>query len=160
MIDIDMPLAIESRLITALQRAGTSEIGGVLMGEHTGHNAFRIADISIQDRGGSFGAFVRNIAFALESLGKYFVRTNHEYQKFNYLGEWHSHPSFETRPSCRDEQSMYDIINDPTVGAQFVVLLIVKIGRSSTMEASATVYLPGQIPVPASLSRGTQVNDG
>ena len=64
MIEIDLPPAIEARLITALQRAGTSEIGGVLMGEHTGHNAFRIAEISVQDRGGSFAAFVRNIAFS------------------------------------------------------------------------------------------------
>ena len=153
MIEIDLPPAIEARLITALQRAGTSEIGGVLMGEHTGHNAFRIAEISVQDRGGSFAAFVRNIAFALESLGNYFVRTNHDYRKFNYLGEWHSHPSFEARPSCRDNQSMYDIINDPAVGAQFAVLLIVKIGAASTMEATATVFVPGHAPVFASLSR-------
>jgi hypothetical protein len=55
---------------------------------------------------------------------------------------------------------MYDIINDPTVGAEFTVLLIVKIGASSTMEASATVFVPGHAPVAASLSRGNELQYG
>ena len=93
-------------------------------------------------------------------IEQFFERTGRDYERFNYLGEWHSHPSFEARPSGRDEQSMYDIINDRAVGAEFAVLLIVKIGALSTMEVSATIFVPGHAPVAASLLRGNELRDG
>jgi len=124
------------------------------MGEHIDHNVFRIVDVSIQG-GGSFAAFIRKIALALDDLKRFFARTNYDYRRFNYLGEWHSHPSFEARPSPRDVRSMLDIIADPRVGAEFVVLMIVKLDRTAALETSATVFVTDHEPFLANIAVAT-----
>jgi proteasome lid subunit RPN8/RPN11 len=146
-----LPTELDARLVAALKRAKFSEIGGIVMGQHVDVDLFRIDDVTIQDRGGSFASFVRNVGFAIQSLNRYFTRTNRDYRRFNYLGEWHSHPSFKAEPSPRDEQTMRDILDDPKVGANFVVLIVVKLDTSSELEATATVFVPGQRPYRANL---------
>ena len=51
-------------------------------------------------------------------------------------------PSFEPVPSSRDETSMMEILQDTTVGANFVVLLIVKLVRGAELLATVHTYLP------------------
>ena len=63
------------------------------------------------------------------------------YQKFNYLGEWHSHPLFSVQPSNKDHHTMRELISDPKVGANFVVLLIFRL-KDNNLEGSAHTYLP------------------
>jgi hypothetical protein len=75
-------------------------------------------------------------------LRAFFQRAQHDYTRFNYIGEWHSHPSFEPIPSLRDDTSMREIIQDPEVGANFVVLLIVKLNQAGQILASVHTYLP------------------
>lgn len=76
----------------------------------------------------------------LESL---FKRTKHDYRRFNYLGEWHSHPSFALYPSGTDNETMFDIVNDPNTGARFAVSLIVKI-VDDRLDVRAFAYFPGR----------------
>ena len=52
-----MPVDISTRLISALEKAGENEIGGILMGECLSPGHFRIADITIQTTNGSFSSF-------------------------------------------------------------------------------------------------------
>jgi hypothetical protein len=61
---------------------------------------------------------VRRIEDALGRLTSFFVRTNPDYRRFNYIGEWHSHPIFELEPSFKDDASMMEILLDPAVGAR------------------------------------------
>jgi hypothetical protein len=71
-----------------------------------------------------------------------YYRTQHDYTRFNYIGEWHSHPSFTPVPSRCDDNSMREIVQDPKVGANFVVLLIVKLHDGKELQASVHTYLP------------------
>jgi proteasome lid subunit RPN8/RPN11 len=136
-----LPSAIAQRLVTALRDAREREIGGVLLGEHVAEGVFRIVDLTIQKRGGTFATFVRRLDNALQAIRLFFQRTKHDYRRFNYLGEWHSHPSFAPVPSGKDQRSMIDIVRDPDVGALFVVLMIAKL-CDSQLVATATVYTP------------------
>lgn len=125
----------------ALERAGKREIGGIMMAEHVGPNEFQVCEITIHKIGG-FASFIRRIEDALVKLRSFFERTRNQYRRFNYIGEWHSHPSFVPEPSVRDHQSMLEIATDPTVGANFVVLVIVKLDEEGRLVGTAHSYTP------------------
>ncbi len=131
---------IVERLIEALKECGKREIGGVLMGEHVGVDTFRVCEFTIQMKGGTFATFVRFVDDIVGPLRLFFRATKHEYTRFNYIGEWHSHHSFELSPSPSDHRTMLDIVMDPDVGARFAVLLLVKLDKLQNLEHSLTVY--------------------
>lgn len=141
-----LPPEITARLVDALAQAGQREIGGILMGEHVGPDIFRVKDLTIQRKGGAFGAFVRIVAEILAPLRAFFDATKHDYTRFNYLGEWHSHHSFALAPSGKDHGTMHDIVKDPNLGARFVVLLLVQQNDHGQLDARVTVYLPSGTP--------------
>ena len=118
-----------ARLTRELAQAGRREIGGVLVGEHLDRNTFRIADLSVQRHGGDNACFVRRPAHHKGFLDAFFASTGDAYDRFNYLGEWHSHPSFSTEPSGTDLLQMHEIVNDGPSAPPFAILLIVRLGR-------------------------------
>jgi len=120
------------------------------MGEHVREDVFRVVDISVQRSGGSSACFVRDPASHDAGLKSFFSRTGHDFTRFNYLGEWHSHPTFEPAPSQVDIATMQSLVEDPAVGVNFLVLLVVKLAVGKTIEGSATVFSP-QMP-PASVA--------
>lgn len=139
MINIILPIDMQEHLIKVLSNAGTCEIGGVLLGEHTEEKVFRIQELTVQQENGTIATFVRELEESLRrSIRNFFHKTNYDYTRFNYLGEWHSHPSFALIPSSQDKQSMYEIVNDPNVGANFAILLIVKLHQGNL---TGKVYL-------------------
>lgn len=137
-----LPPNLKCCLTQALQEAGAREIGGILMGEQIKPGSFRITDLTIQRRGGTIATFVRRIGDALHALSRFFDRTEHVYTRFNYLGEWHSHPSFASVPSPRDTAAMRRLVGDPAVGATFAILLIVKREVDGTLDATVNIFLP------------------
>ena len=122
--------------------AGSQEIGGILMGEHIGANVFRIVDVTIQRQSGTIAFFVRTMTGLASTLRRFYRRTNNEYRRFNYLGEWHSHPSFRLEPSATDVEAMLQIVGDAAVGANFAVLLIVQLILHK-LQAASYIFLPG-----------------
>ena len=148
---IEIPTEIEERLRADLRRGGQREIGGILMGECLQPGRFRVADVTADHGGGTITTFVRSLRAVLQALTRFFDRTKHDYRRFNYLGEWHSHPSFAPTPSNRDIESVQNIADDPEVGANFVVLLIVKLGRENKIDASATIFQTNTPPEPVTL---------
>ena len=142
MLTLILPPEIQADILLALRSCGRREVGGILMGEHLARDTFAVRGITIHKRGG-LAAFVRRIEDALAPLRSFFSRSNHEYSRFNYIGEWHSHPSFSPFPSARDDESMREIVQDDRVGANFAVLLIVKLeGVAQRLDASVHTYLP------------------
>lgn len=141
MITLILPRPIQDTIRAALLKAGRREIGGILMAEHVGPNAFEVKDLTVHRRGTVFN-FIRAVEDAIGRLRAFFERAEHDYTRFNYIGEWHSHPSFAPFPSPRDDASMREIVEDPTVGANFVVLLIVKLESPHEMATSVHTYLP------------------
>jgi proteasome lid subunit RPN8/RPN11 len=148
-----LPEEFERRLVDALARAGSREIGGILMGEALGNEVFRIKQLTIQDNGGTIASFIRTLGAVVGPLRRFFRDTRQEYTRFNYLGEWHSHPSFSLRPSTRDEATMRAIVDDPGVGANFAILMIVQLHGNMELKASITLYLPGRASSEATLVR-------
>lgn len=133
---------ILKRLRRELHRAGSHEIGGLLLGEHVSENEFRVIDISVQGTGGSIASFVRDPASHDAQLKSFFARTKSDFTRFNYLGEWHSHPMFDVTPSQTDCHSMQSIVDSTDVGANFVVLLVVKLVSRTKIEGTATIFRP------------------
>jgi hypothetical protein len=112
-----------------------------MMAEHVGVNLFTVREITIHRRG-TFASFVRRIEDAWLALTRFFEGTQRDYKRFNYIGEWHSHPSFEPLPSGRDHESMREIAMDNSVGANFVVLMIVKLSSQGVLIGTTHMYLP------------------
>lgn len=140
MISLHLPSKITSQIEQALTQAGKREIGGILMAEHVGTNEFTVRDLTICG-GGKFASFVRRIQGVWTKLHQFYDSTDHDYTRFNYIGEWHSHPSFEPVPSIVDHKTMNAIIMDKQVGCNFVVLLVVKLSSEQTLIGSVHTYL-------------------
>lgn len=137
---------IANRLKRELRAAGRREIGGLLMGEHVADDVFRLVDISVQRSGGSASCFTRDPRDHQRQLDDFFDRHNRDYARFNYLGEWHSHPSFPPYPSSTDIATMQEIVRSPDVAVNFLVLLIVRLRGRSAIEVSATAFPSGREP--------------
>lgn len=141
MLKLILPAEQQAIIMNALSKAGRREIGGVIMGEHIGPNEFIVRQMTVH-RCGAVAYFVRRLEEAISGFSKFFNETGHNYQVFNYIGEWHSHPSFEPYPSSKDDRSMLQIVQDKSVGANFAVLVIVKSGSKGELVITAHTYLP------------------
>ena len=111
----------------ALQRAGKKEIGGQIFGEQLAPSDFLASELTFQKRPGTFARFVVDLLQAARDAVRFFDRTKHHYQRFNYIGEWHSHPSFEVRPSDVDLTAMRRFVSDPSFDGRFAVLMITRL---------------------------------
>ena len=140
MLTIHLSLEAETAITNACRLAGARETGGMLFGEHLAKVVFRVVEATLAGTG-TVSSFVRNIFTSMGHLDRFFRRTRHDYQRFNYLGEWHSHPSFALSPSMADDRAMVEIVNDPRTGARFAVSLIVKL-REGELLTAAFAYFP------------------
>lgn len=140
MLRITLPVEIQNTVRQALAKAGSRECGGVLMGEHVGHNHFAVRAITVQKSGG-FAWFVRSVSSAVQAVRRFLATKGNDFRRFNYLGEWHSHPSFSVNPSQKDHDTMRRLAEDPGVGANFLVLLIFRLDLGALV-GSAHTYLP------------------
>lgn len=122
-----LPASLLGRLQEALAHAGRREIGGQLFGEQIAPSDFRVTEIVYQARPGTFARFVVDVVQAGRDAVAFFRRTDHQYARFNYIGEWHSHPSFEVAPSLTDAASMRGLVADQTFKGNFAVLMIVRL---------------------------------
>jgi len=153
-----IPPEISQQLVAALRQAGKREIGGILMGEHMEPDTFRVKEITIQRKGGTFAAFIRLVEEIIAPLRAFFDITKHDYKRFNYLGEWHSHHSFALAPSGRDHMTMCEIVMDSLLGARFVVLLLVRLGDHGQLKGCVTVYQPNRTSFEGSIIQESPVN--
>jgi [CysO sulfur-carrier protein]-S-L-cysteine hydrolase len=141
-----MKLLLPSKIVERLNRelrGRMREIGGVLVGEHVADDTFRVVDFSVQLSGGTAAHFVRDPDKAKAFLAGFFQRTGHDYQRFNYIGEWHSHPRFVPLPSGEDCTTMLELVNDPAVGVNFAVLIIARHRLFGGMQLSASLFRRG-----------------
>lgn len=145
MIRVTLSRQIRDRMKLPLRRAGSREIGGILMGQQIANGHFSVVDFSADEMSGANAHFVRDADHHRQALDAFFDRTGHNYQTFNYLGEWHSHPSFSVRPSLTDVRSMQELV-DGDRGIGFAVLLIVKLGFWGRFIASASLHQNGLPP--------------
>jgi proteasome lid subunit RPN8/RPN11 len=149
---IHLPQTLAQRLELALAKSAHWEIGGVLMGEHLGEDNFDIVDLSVQFSGGSAAHFVRDPHQCKVALEQFFARTEHDYRRFNYLGEWHSHPAMEALPSTVDVATMQSLVAEELLGANFALLLVVSRIADKRLHVSSCVFEKGRVPRGVKLS--------
>ena len=133
------------RLSNHLRKSGNREIGGILFGEQMAPGRFRLADFSVDSTTGQAAHFCRSVDFHNEQLEKFYQRTGNDYSRYNYLGEWHSHPSFSVSPSSQDYKSMLGLVHSEA-NIKFSALLIARIDYTLYLELSATMFSRNNIP--------------
>jgi len=137
---------IEPRLREELRKAGRREIGGMLFAEQLAPGRFRVVDFSVDAFSGSHTAFRRDPVVHKKTLDQFFERTGRDFARFNYLGEWHSHPSFSVYPSGDDIEAMTELVEDKRLLIDFAVLLIVRLRLRLWISHSLTVFARGEAP--------------
>jgi [CysO sulfur-carrier protein]-S-L-cysteine hydrolase len=144
-----MQLQLTTDVLRRMRRhlfsSGSREIGGILMGEEIGDQMFQIVDFSVDTSRGTRAQFVRDADHHDEALSAFFERTGAQYGRFNYLGEWHSHPSFSVDPSLQDVHAMQDLV-DGSEGVDFAVLFINRLRWYWRFECSAHLFVRGHPP--------------
>jgi [CysO sulfur-carrier protein]-S-L-cysteine hydrolase len=139
------------RMKVHLREAGRREIGGILMAEQIEPDYFRIVDFSVDTKSGGFAHFVRSPEHAQAAMAAFYERTGSNYERFNYLGEWHSHPSFPAKPSTEDVASMVELVHGERE-IHFAVLIITRLRFWGALECSACVFARNELPVSVPLS--------
>lgn len=128
MIDVVLTAACVMKLRRELRAAGSTEIGGVLAAEQVGDGRFVVLSLSVQ-RNGTYASFKRDPDQHRAFMRRFRARTGNKHTRFNYLGEWHSHPSFIALPSSRDLRQMQALIEDEEQTASFLVLMVIKLAK-------------------------------
>lgn len=147
---LEFPKALQKRMRRNLGRAGRREIGGVLMAEQLAPGHFRLADFSLDSRTGEAAHFVRSVDEHYEALAQFYARTGSDFARFNYLGEWHSHPNHVPLPSDVDVASMESLVRGER-DIDFAVLIIVRKAWWRRMTCSATLFQRGRAAEPVEL---------
>jgi [CysO sulfur-carrier protein]-S-L-cysteine hydrolase len=150
---VELAPEVEARFRSALRKGGRREIGGMLFAEQLAPSHFRVTDFSIDPNSGSHTAFRRDPQSHGDALEEFFRRTDRDFTRFNYLGEWHSHPSFAVQPSAEDLVTMTDIVERKRSIITFAVLLIVRLRWRLWLDYSLTVFARGQTPRQTRISR-------
>lgn len=124
LVNFQFEKAALNKIYRALIEYSHYEIGGILIGYRKRTNLFVISDVTIADDIGKFSIkrFIREPLKSIRILLKLFNA-----KIYNYIGEWHSHPSYELYPSIGDVDTMKGILNDSRYGVNFVLLIITKL---------------------------------
>lgn len=146
-VELILPDTIVGRMRVGLERAASREIGGILMARQIIPGCFEIVDFSVDELTGERAHFVRDPIFHNAFLDQFFEKTGHDYENYNYIGEWHSHPQLPILPSLTDLESMEDLVNGER-NIPFAVLLVVRSDTSAEFVATATFHQCGARPVP------------
>ena len=141
-----MRLRIPSELIEQwradLSRAGAREIGGVLFGEQLAEGDFRIVKARRQRfPRGTATSFHRHGSGARKQILALHKNFGSDPERFNYLGEWHSHPNAPVWPSRQDEVTMYELLADQGKSVNFLVLMILKLDDQKRVQIGAMTFL-------------------
>ena len=107
---IEIAAHVRDRLRRSLRSARRREIGGILMAEQIEPGHFRVVDLTVDGETGGRAHFVRSAEAHADALDAFFRRTGEAYSRYNYLGEWHSHPVFPVTPSVQDAASMTELV--------------------------------------------------
>ena len=123
---IIVPKEIAIKIFEAVKKEGLCEIKGSLYAQFISENQYKIEDVFISKNKGThfFSNLIINHAYH-KFEKQYFKKHNYDYVNHNYIGDWHSHPSFECKPSSYDEKEIKTELLSSN--AHFLIQLIVKV---------------------------------
>ena len=146
--------------VKQLKLAGPREIGGVLFGEQLNEGYFRIVKAPQQISQTSTGSrFCRDGVQARKVIKSLHSRYGGQAERFNYLGEWHSHPDAPTLPSPRDETTMLELVAQQDGAVNFLVLVILRLSEVGALQFGARAYLASGHALPCAVEAETETPD-
>ena len=145
-MQIALPSAVRRKISRELTLSGRRETGGLLLAEQLDDQGrFRVVDVTVDPRGGETAYFERRPELHDQALEAFFKKNGNDFSRFNYLGEWHSHPSFPVDPSITDITTMQSMVED--VGnINFSVLMIVRLRMFVMLQVGTYLFMRGQHP--------------
>ncbi len=114
--------------------------------EQVADGKFVVRALSVQ-RDGTVASFKRDPSRHRAFMRRFHTRTGNNPERFNYLGEWHSHPSFLALPSGPDLRQMQALIEDREQASLFLVLMVIKLAREGTLIGSAHAFRRQMLPI-------------
>lgn len=122
---IIIPKLIAAKIYNQVIKYSPNETKGALFAKKISNELFEIDDIYIEKNVGSF-AFVTliNNKKYQKFQKTYHEKNNNDYVRHNYIGDWHSHPSFELNPSSFDIKEVKEDLK--ASNAKFLIQIIVK----------------------------------
>ncbi|MDK8181709.1 Mov34/MPN/PAD-1 family protein [Paenibacillus sp. UMB4589-SE434] len=104
------------------------EAGGILLGRLYGNEKVVIEQVSVPSRVDKSGRFFfdRNVKKAQQLVNQAWEDSNGE---IRYLGEWHTHPESDPKPSSVDRKLLRDMLKDTKMDIDYLFLIIVGIER-------------------------------
>lgn len=108
---------------------GISETSGSFFGNIKNNN-FNITHIYYSNvKGSSVFVYTPYTKKMVRFAKKFYKETNYNYEYYNYIGDWHTHPSFRCYPSPNDiVESRKDIIK---LELDFVISTIMKVEQDN-----------------------------
>jgi [CysO sulfur-carrier protein]-S-L-cysteine hydrolase len=124
----------------------------MLFAEQLAPAHFRLMDFSLDLFSGSHAHFRREPSAHQKALKEFFKKTGRDFSRFNYLGEWHSHPSFPVTPSIEDVETMQSLVENDNAAVSFALLLIVRLRFWFWIDSSLTTFARGYRPQAARIA--------
>ncbi len=123
---IIIPKKLTKKIFNQVKKGKLNETKGALFARKISDDIFEVDDVYIESKVGSFAfvELVNNKKYQVYQKS-YHKKNGYDYVNHNYIGDWHSHPSFELYPSSYD---MAEVKSDlKKSNAKFLVQVIVKI---------------------------------
>lgn len=110
------------------QKNDKNESGGILLGK-VYQNVISIEKVTTPGLYDKFGRyfFIRSKKSAQKLINKSWKSSN---GKTTYLGEWHTHPVINPRPSSQDRKMIDDCLKKTKMEIDFLILIIVGLSGS------------------------------
>ncbi len=128
-----------------LKKGGIREIGGWLVAEQVAPGEFELVGFTVDLEIGTRNRFHSFPSLHTEQLDQLLAENGNRVGRVDYLGEWHSHPTFPPVPSKIDMASMIEMVENS--GPSFAALVIVRLLGTARIEATITTFQRGHPPV-------------
>ena len=133
-----------------LKKGGIREIGGWLVAEQIAPGEFELVGFTVDLEVGTRDRFHSFPSLHTDQLDQLLAENGNRMGRVDYLGEWHSHPTFPPVPSEMDMAAMIDMVENS--GTSFAALVIVRLLSAAKIEATITTFQRGEPPVKGRLT--------
>ncbi|MEJ6389782.1 Mov34/MPN/PAD-1 family protein [Gymnodinialimonas ulvae] len=154
-LSLKIPSHQMAKMRTCLQKGGLREIGGWLVAEQLAPSDFELVGFTVDLEAGTYDRFASLLRKHDEKLDQILSENTSRSGRVDYLGEWHSHPTFQPIPSDIDVATMTKMVEDN--GPSFAVLLIVRLMHSASIQATLTTFQRGLSPKQGRMTTGRQL---
>ncbi|TKD13770.1 hypothetical protein FBT96_19055 [Rhodobacter capsulatus] len=143
-LSLTVPRSQLANLQIYLAQGGKREIGGWLVAEQIAPGEFELVGLTVDLETGTRDRFDSLPEPHSKQMDRILLENSGRVGRVDYLGEWHSHPTFPPIPSKIDLTSMMHMVENS--GPSFAALVIVRLMRNASIQATITTFQRGQMP--------------